>query len=351
MLKIAVFGFFHPDTDSDHAGLASPLSPDDFMRTVWALEPPDSRVGRLGVDAAPCFVKLTRMLDQPVYVQLLNEDMAAGAGQLNCDGYVVLLDAVKILAPNAIHHVLHRLHAENPRADLVIAAGRHNEPEALAAEEIRAMLGLHPDLPVYPYVPDDPQTVARVIREVVALMADDHPTAPIFAGEEPPPAPVAQAAPVSSTGTPSPADPRPPAPRIHGLDHVAITVSDLERALDFYRGLLGFRLLGHLDFPEEPRGFTIAYLETGTGVLELFSFNDAPARPSGWDADDTQVGLRHLALRVTGLDAIAEQLECAGVPFTLPPTDAHGGVRICFFTDPDGTLVELVEGDLVYTRR
>jgi catechol 2,3-dioxygenase-like lactoylglutathione lyase family enzyme len=54
---------------------------------------------------------------------------------------------------------------------------------------------------------------------------------------------------------------------------------------------------------------------------------------------------------VTGLDAIAEKLRQAGVPFTLPPTNANGGVRIAFFTDPDGTLIELIEGDLNYSRR
>jgi len=27
------------------------------------------------------------------------------------------------------------------------------------------------------------------------------------------------------------------------------------------------------------------------------------------------------------------------------------GVRAAYFTDPDGTLIELVEGEIVYTRR
>ena len=132
---------------------------------------------------------------------------------------------------------------------------------------------------------------------------------------------------------------------------MAITVSDLARALDFYQGLLGFRLLGHLDFPGDEHGFSIAYLDTGRGTLELFNYAGAETLPSGCLPDDRQVGLRHLALRVTGIDAVAEQLACAGVPFTLEPTDAVGGVRIAFLTDPDGTLIELIEGDLTYSRR
>jgi catechol 2,3-dioxygenase-like lactoylglutathione lyase family enzyme len=42
---------------------------------------------------------------------------------------------------------------------------------------------------------------------------------------------------------------------------------------------------------------------------------------------------------------------CAGVPFTIEPKNIPGGVRIAFFTDPDGTSIELIEGDLVFTRR
>ncbi len=68
-------------------------------------------------------------------------------------------------------------------------------------------------------------------------------------------------------------------------------------------------------------------------------------------ADDMRAGLQHLALHVTDLDAIAGQLACAGVPFTIEPKNIPGGVRIAFFTDPDGTSIELIEGDLVFTRR
>ncbi len=139
-------------------------------------------------------------------------------------------------------------------------------------------------------------------------------------------------------------------PRIHGLAHIAITVSDLSHALDFYRGLLGFHLLGHLDWPDDPDGLTITLLDTGRGSLELFSYANAPVKPA-LPADDMRAGLQHLALHVTDLDAIAGQLACAGVPFTIEPKNIPGGVRIAFFTDPDGTSIELIEGDLVFTRR
>jgi catechol 2,3-dioxygenase-like lactoylglutathione lyase family enzyme len=343
MLKIAVFGFYTPDQ-----GYApfSPVSTNDFMRIVWALEPPESRMDPM--PNAPAFVKLTQITKQPVYVQALSDRMAPGVGNLNYEGYIAIIDAVKILAPRTIQNALRRLAGLHPDAHLMIAAARQNESDALSSSDIREVLGLHCLLPIYPFAADDPHTVERMLRRLVRYIESPvHCPPPVFADGLPRTA--AETSPDTAALEPDTA--APPKPRIHGLDHVAITVRDLARALDFYRGILGFRLLGHLDFPNDARGFTLAYLDTGRGVLELFSFNDAETQPAGWSPDDIQAGLRHFALRVTGLDAIAEGLMAAGVPFTVRPMDANGGVRIAFFTDPDGTLIELIEGDLVYSRR
>ena len=332
-----------PPTDADHL---SPVTTDDFMRVVWQMEPPETRIG--GSPDAPCFAKLTGIAAQPVYVQSLSNRMAPGAALLNCDGYVAIIDAVKILAPRTIQNALHRLAELHPHAHLIIAAGRQSEPDALSSDEIRAVLGLHPDLPVYPYVPGEPKTVHRLVRRLARYISDPNRVPPpIFAGERPVPPEELEALPVSAAAGRAAA---PPVPHIHGLAHVSVTVSDLSRALDFYRGLLGFCLLGHLDWPDDPDGLTITHLNTGCGILELFSYANAPVKPAP-PADDMCAGLQHLALRVTDLDAIADQLRCAGVPFTMEPKNIPGGVRIAFLTDPDRTAIELIEGDLVFTRR
>jgi catechol 2,3-dioxygenase-like lactoylglutathione lyase family enzyme len=64
--------------------------------------------------------------------------------------------------------------------------------------------------------------------------------------------------------------------------------------------------------------------------------------------DDLQQGFRHVGFKVGDLDARADRVRAAGVPFHLEPLDAVGGVRIAFFTDPDGLLLEFVQGDLEY---
>ena len=162
MLKIGVFGFYHADEAQRRL---SPVRTRDFMRTVWEMDPPDRRLG--DVPDVPGFVKLTTVTTQPVYVQALSDDMAGAAGLLNCDGYVAIIDAVKILAPKKIQNALRRLYDLRPHADLIIAAGRQNEPDALSSDEIRSILGLNPGLLVMPYVLCEDKTVHRLIRRLV----------------------------------------------------------------------------------------------------------------------------------------------------------------------------------------
>ena len=274
MLKIAVFGFFSLDQTQVRSGSATHFSPVDtqtFMRIVWEIEPTESRIGTAPDTTG--FAKLTTLTRQPVYVQALNDKLAHDAGQLNCDGYIAIIDAVKILAPHAIQNALRRLYEMQPTADLIIAAGRQNEPDAFSSDEIREMLGLNPDLLVMPYVPSEPKTVHRLIRRMVRYIDNpDRVPPPIFAGD--PAIPSVEAASVQPTIQ---AAVTRPAPRINGLDHIAIAVIDLDRALVFYQGVMGFRLLGHIDFPNDDRGRTFSHLDTGRGVIELVSFASDPA--------------------------------------------------------------------------
>jgi catechol 2,3-dioxygenase-like lactoylglutathione lyase family enzyme len=137
-------------------------------------------------------------------------------------------------------------------------------------------------------------------------------------------------------------------PGFQEVHHVAVTVSDCERSLAFYRDLLGFPVLGVVTFAGDP-GLIIHFLDVGNNaLLEMFSFATPAAVEGDFVYDDRQAGFRHLAFKVQDVDAVAGRLLQAGVEFTLLPLDAVGGVRIAFFKDPDGTLVEIVAGTLDY---
>jgi catechol 2,3-dioxygenase-like lactoylglutathione lyase family enzyme len=122
------------------------------------------------------------------------------------------------------------------------------------------------------------------------------------------------------------------------IQNVLLNSADVQRSVDFYTKLLEAEVVG------EPSADRVV-LDLVTATLELRAGGSAD---STWVPDDLQLGFRHLGFKVDRLDARAEALKDADVPFHLDPLDAEGGVRICFFYDPDGTLLELVEGDLQY---
>ncbi len=119
---------------------------------------------------------------------------------------------------------------------------------------------------------------------------------------------------------------------------VLINVTDISRSVDFYTRFLGV----------EPVEVTAdsAVLDAETATLRLARIDAAEA--STWESDDLQAGFRHVGFKVADLDDRVAALHEAGVPFHLEPINAEGGVRITFFYDPDGTLLELVEGPLQY---
>ena len=130
-------------------------------------------------------------------------------------------------------------------------------------------------------------------------------------------------------------------------DHVALTVSDLDKALAFYKGILGFPLLGQLKCNDE-RGFVITYLQFGNAILELFTFDRISTIDHTWNPDETVLGLKHIGMLVDDVYAVAERLKAAGVRIIYPPNHALGGVDTCFFADPDGNALELINGTCVY---
>jgi catechol 2,3-dioxygenase-like lactoylglutathione lyase family enzyme len=129
-------------------------------------------------------------------------------------------------------------------------------------------------------------------------------------------------------------------------DHTSITVANIEKTLAFYQGILGFPVLGQLAMHDE-RGFLITYLQCGNSILEIFSF-DKPTIYHTWNPDETVLGLKHLGILVDDVDAVTGRLKAVGVRIIYPPNDALGNVKTCFFADPDGNALELIDGTCSY---
>jgi lactoylglutathione lyase len=126
------------------------------------------------------------------------------------------------------------------------------------------------------------------------------------------------------------------------FDHVTITVEDLERSVEFYRDILGLEVAGMLE--QDEGNFKLVYLRSGDVMIELFNFTEKGKAPG--EQKDIDFGLKHFGFKVDSVDEVTRKLKEQGVEFVLEPLDATGGVRIAFFKDPDGVLLEIVEGEL-----
>jgi len=149
---------------------------------------------------------------------------------------------------------------------------------------------------------------------------------------------------------------------IKAIDHINIVVSDLERSVRFYTGLLGFREIrrAHLEgeWIESVVGLkgvsaNVVYIVAPDGEprIELLCYHT----PSGVTVPENSIanttGLRHIALRVENLQALADRLKRAGVkmigaPVTVPQAVVKheaGDKTLLYFYDPDGVILELAE--------
>ena len=126
------------------------------------------------------------------------------------------------------------------------------------------------------------------------------------------------------------------------LDHTALVVSDMERSIDFYTGILGFRVVKELDFPGR-KLVMIALGEDLASKIELIRYDETDLSNTV-PIERTPLGLRHLAIHVHDVKAVHTALGNAGVEM-LPdqPFQKQDGPPIAFGKDPDGVLLEFSE--------
>lgn len=122
---------------------------------------------------------------------------------------------------------------------------------------------------------------------------------------------------------------------LEGTHHIAIIASDEQRALDFYINKLGFTLEKETWRPAQQD--YLRMLRLGDTVIELFIHPDAPQRVTGPEA----LGLRHLAFRVTDIEAARDWLNSRGIETEPIHDDTANGGHYVFFCDPDGQPLEL----------
>ncbi|MBI3453241.1 MAG: VOC family protein [Rhodospirillales bacterium] len=122
--------------------------------------------------------------------------------------------------------------------------------------------------------------------------------------------------------------------KIEGLDHIVLRVKSVDRALRFYRDVLGCREERRVD------SIGLVQLRAGRSLIDL-----VPAKGAGGKRRASAANMDHFALRVARLNAPAlrRYLRARGVkPGEIASRyGAEGEGPSMYITDPDGNMVEL----------
>jgi len=130
---------------------------------------------------------------------------------------------------------------------------------------------------------------------------------------------------------------------LKGFEHIGIAVSDLDRSLAFYQGLLGMRLI--LRKPAPGGGGELAFVDTGNGQLEVICPRPKVATPAK-RIPNGEAGVRHLTFAFENIEETFNKLIAAGVEPVEKPRDALNTeilTRVAFVLDPDGIVIELAQ--------
>jgi catechol 2,3-dioxygenase len=117
------------------------------------------------------------------------------------------------------------------------------------------------------------------------------------------------------------------------IGHVHLKVADLDRALDFYCGVLGFEL-------QQRFGEEAAFVSAG-GYHHHIGLNTWHSKDAG-PLPARSTGLFHVAIRYPTRRALADalrRLSQAGIP--LEGASDHSVSEALYLSDPDGNGVEL----------
>ena len=126
-------------------------------------------------------------------------------------------------------------------------------------------------------------------------------------------------------------------PRVVGIDHLVLSVGDLDRSRDYYAKLLGF-----LDFKLTHDGSDFVGWSNGK-TLFWIAQADAQGRKRRHRKGD--IGFHHYAFELASrkaVDAVGDFLTTNDMPVADPPGTYNGDDQYyaVFFTDPDGMRLE-----------
>lgn len=135
--------------------------------------------------------------------------------------------------------------------------------------------------------------------------------------------------------------------------HIGITIKDLDQAIDFYKSLMGLKIIrrmeesgkfiDYLSGLKKVRVTTVKMATDDGSLIELLYYHSHP-RLTGKKKEICAIGLSHLAFTVGDLNKLYKKLINKGIKFNCAPRISKDGkAKVTFCRDPEGNLIELVE--------
>ena len=138
---------------------------------------------------------------------------------------------------------------------------------------------------------------------------------------------------------------------ILGVHHTALAVPDMDAALGFYQGVLGFETVMEAELPSgieimqealgvPDSGFKVRMVKKGNSILELFEY--AQSEPGHEARPPNRIGITHICVCSDDIVVDYDRLAEGGVTFNADLLGGPGD-RFAYGRDPFGNVIELLE--------
>ncbi|HVF64379.1 MAG TPA: VOC family protein [Casimicrobiaceae bacterium] len=126
---------------------------------------------------------------------------------------------------------------------------------------------------------------------------------------------------------------------IRGIDHVVLRVRDVDRAIAFYRDVLGCTV------ERERRDLGLWHLRAGAAMIDLVPVDGELGRAGGAAPGAEGRNVDHVCLRIEAWDETAIRAHLVAHAIAFEPArkrfGADGDGPSLYIVDPDGNTVEL----------
>ena len=143
-----------------------------------------------------------------------------------------------------------------------------------------------------------------------------------------------------------------------GVGPIAITVSELDRSVDFYTKVLSFQKESETEARRDAfdrltgifgTNIRVAALRLGGETVQLVEYRTPPGRQVPSDSQSNDGWFQHIAIVVRDMDAAYARIreykvgQISTNPQTLPQWNPNaGGIKAYYFRDPDNHSLELI---------